>query len=1222
MDGPTLTIVPRRLIFDPKMSLESSVVKVYEDGLAVGSHSQYGLRRILRSSGQSSALFDTLVNIVPGSEQMGSRQGIFKGFGPPSAWATGHTLLELQQRPHELHVRLHASIEVDLARQILRNFTNALHAIAGNPLQPAMDVVLSDPSDLELLAKPVRLAQDLPQHMLQEFDQMVQKHAQRAAIQWQALETISYEALDASSNQMAHLLLERGVRPGDFVCTLLRKSPRMIMAILGILKAGASYVPLSPDNPVDRNTFIIDEVRASVVLSEKGVAEDLSSCGAICLEDHDLHRFPRTATGIEIQSHDVAYVIYTSGSTGVPKGVVIQHGAAAAGISSMMQCEGRGIGEWRALQFSNCIFDASILDIFNTLNSGGTLCMAPEDRLLSQLADVINEMGVTHSFMTPTVARILQPADVPTLKHLTVGGEPLTDDIVETWCKNCQITQAYGPTETAMVAAMRRLSPDEANIRNLGPLFPTVAGYVLNPNSTSLVPYGAVGELCLAGPQLGKCYLNRPDLTSAAFVDVDIGGSSRIYRTGDLVRWLPGGELEILGRKDNQVKVNGHRIELSEIDQSIMATGAVSDCVTIVAHVHGKPQLASFAVFQPSGAAEGMILPAERFVENVNNLRRSLTTLAHYMRPSVLLPIGSMPLMPSGKAARKILHSWVEAMDSRALASYNLETFGDTVEVVATVSQAERFLETAFASVLKVAPDSIGREANFFALGGDSISAINLCAYVRIQQKSLSVSEIVRHPRLQDMALRLVDHAGQGHVTSSAGRQNELQNSALLAAMKIANIEQSDVEHAYICPPGQAEFLTQGTDPANYWVLMTVRSCPDTFDVSRWITAVEQLTEVEDILRTTFTSIQGVWYGVVLKSTKPTVDTLEYDDPVEKKLLLDQLFSANFEFGAPFIRYAIVKNRQSGALELATKLDHGLYDGTSLRIFDSHFRALQYGVELPGISQFRDYANYIAYEIPEKHEAALKYFTNPDRFSGVTPFPNIDAPAATSSVWVPGSVPGLGDLALQTGVTVPTLFQAAFQIWLARVTGQRQVSYDYLYTGRNIEIPHLNSQEVNGCTANFLPFHSTLGGSIEEYFQRTQADFWETTEHGVVGMDQIFRAAGLDRAVHGNRTLFLFQPFEPAAPSLGASGQGEDMKWVVMKGSEVTMVQPYGLVFEVHKTQAADEYRIKVTYDERSLTGSNVEQYAVDIWRILRKLRGKESSASVDECVGDSLDDA
>ncbi|KAI0859849.1 hypothetical protein F4860DRAFT_481630 [Xylaria cubensis] len=341
---------------------------------------------------------------------------------------------------------------------------------------------------------------------------------------------------------------------------------------------------------------------------------------------------------------------------------------------------------------------------------------------------------------------------------------------------------------------------------------------------------------------------------------------------------------------------------------------------------------------------------------------------------------------------------------------------------------------------------------------------------------------------------------------------------------------------------------------------MTTRNFSSEHNIDTWISTIEKLTQVDDILRTTFTCISGVWYGVVLKTAKIAVDVIDVNGTEERKARLDDISSSYFTFGKPFIRYALLRDTRTGFAELVVKMDHGLYDGTPLRIIGRRFAALQRGEARPSstISRFTDYAKHIANTSQQKRDAAITYFTDPKRLPTVdaTPFPNIEDPVAMSSVWVPGASPGIEAVARDTGVTIPILFQAAFQIWLTQESGTSSAGYDYLYTGRNVDIPGLDPQEINGCTANFLPVRSTPEGSMVEYLQRTQAEFWEMAAHGIVGLDDIYGTVDLDQRTHGNRTLFLFQPFEaPLAAPIG--GRGHEMgRHGGIRGDYASAVRP------------------------------------------------------------------
>lgn len=865
--------------------------------------------------------------------------------------------------------------------------------------------------------------------------------------------------------------------------------------------------------------------------------------------------------------------------------------------------EGRKRGLWRALQFSNYIFDASILEIFNTLTSGGTLCMAPEDRLMSSLPEVINEMAVSHAFFTPTVARLLTPKDVPGLRSLTIGGEALTEDIINIWGNDCSIIQAYGPSETAIAVTMRDMEFDH-RANNLGRPFPTVQAFILERDGKNLVPYGAVGELCVAGPQIGAGYLNRPETTAAVFTKTDLAGHSMLYRTGDLARWLPGGDIQYLGRKDNQVKINGHRIELGEIEQTMIASGDLTDCVAVVAKIEGKPQIAAYAIFEKSGGI-GIQSP-EAFQERVTDLKNKLTGLAHYMYPKIVLPVHSLPLMPSGKVNRKLLVTWVERMDISQASPYLFDSFGGTGSVIATETEGEKFMEAAFMAVLNVNKEALGKTANFLALGGDSISAISLASYARKHGYTLSVSTILKCPLLQDMAQQIgIDDSVESE-SSTVVEFEPPQN--IYDEINNVGLPMDEVEYIYPCPPGQAEFLTQGDKNTKGWVLMTVRPFPSNHDLRKWVDAVEKLTETNDILRTTFTKKNGSWYGVVLRSPHIVLDFIDARTEDEKKAYVNNIYNSRFEFGKPFIRYAAIRS-PSGHIDILTKLDHALYDGTLLRIFASHFKDIQHIGHVEEISPFKNFAMHIT-SLNKEKTRALDFFTTTRKPLGFQ-YPNIPSPSASKTVFVPDTI-NVDEFSTAAGITIPILFQAAFQAWLARATGRRTVGMDYLYTGRNVPLP--NPQDINGCTANFVPLQAVVSGTVGRYLEATQSEFWQTTDHGVVTLDEIFATAMMDREKYGNKSLFLFQPFDPVpakAKEAFPTGEEEDMRWVFIAGSEVTMMQPYGLVVEIVKIVPG--HKVKVTYDPRAFNDEGARKCAQGIWDIVKRMIEEGLDANIED---------
>ncbi|GKT85942.1 bacitracin synthase 3 [Colletotrichum tofieldiae] len=588
------------------------------------------------------------------------------------------------------------------------------------------------------------------------------------AIDWDAIEQISYDSLNKRSNHLANLLIRRGLQPGDRVALMLDKSVEAVVCIIGALKAGVTYVPLSPENPAERNAFICRETLARLIILHRE-GQDFSSYIpnlAIMVVEDVQPLEDEEAPVVAVNSDNHAYIIYTSGSTGQPKGIKVPHRAAAAAIESGSHVEGRFHGEWRSLQMANYVFDVSVLDIFNTLSSGGTLCMAPMEKLLSDMAGCINRMRVRQAVLTPTVASLLQPSEVPHLDTLILAGEQVPRTVIETWSPVCRVLNSYGPTETSMIVFSKEVQSEEGPAANIGRPYPTVMAFIVDPDGDTLRPYGAIGELCIAGPQLADGYLGRDDLTAAAFAQSETLGL-RVYRTGDLARWLPGGDVECLGRKDNQVKIHGFRVELGEVESAIRQSGLVTDAVVMLANVHEKAQLVAVCIFKPSSVngrvvaqkpsspSAPAIQSSEKHREEFLALQTRLSSLAHYMVPKVVIPMNDLPILPSHKVDRKALIRMIEALDVLELSAYVLETVGQGHVVVPTETPLEETLETMWADILQIPTTQIGREANFLSLGGDSIAAISLASMARQAGFSLGVATILKVPKLKELARKI-----------------------------------------------------------------------------------------------------------------------------------------------------------------------------------------------------------------------------------------------------------------------------------------------------------------------------------------------------------------------------------------------------------------------------------------------------------------------------------
>ncbi len=613
----------------------------------------------------------------------------------------------------------------------LRHYETLLAAIAEDMSRPVWRLPMLQQSELEeLLFDRNRTEASYPNRCVHElFDQQAASTPNAVAVVFDR-QTLTYGELQARAAELAAFLQKQGAGPGQLVGICLERSAEMVIAILGVLKAGSAYVPLDPAYPKERLDFILGEAGVKVLLTQERTAVELTGLKArvICMDSEraliarEKWNEKRTAT-----PDDLAYVIYTSGSTGKPKGVEIQHRALVNFLTSMQRQLGTQATE-RLLAVTTLSFDIAGLEILLPLVSGARVVIADRDSTMdgTQLADLIRESGASVLQATPSTWRLLLEAGwkpQPSFKMLC-GGEALPRDLADDLLNTGAVLwNMYGPTETTIWSAISPVNEGPAPVRIGGPIANTQF-YVLDRHAQP-APLGVPGELYVGGDGVARGYFQRPELTREKFLQDPFRAGNRMYRTGDLVRTLPDGSFEFLGRLDNQVKIRGFRIELGEIENVLRQQPEVKDAV-VVAHGEGRAK-----------KLVAYVAPNEDQVCEGETLKRALATaLPAYMVPSTFITLPALPRTPNGKVDRKALP---EPVPSRASKPRR-----------APRNAAEETLHGVFCEVMHLETASI--DDNLFELGADSIQIFQIVARANRAGLDISVQQVLRHPTIEALS--------------------------------------------------------------------------------------------------------------------------------------------------------------------------------------------------------------------------------------------------------------------------------------------------------------------------------------------------------------------------------------------------------------------------------------------------------------------------------------
>ena len=630
-------------------------------------------------------------------------------------------------------------------QRLLGHYQTLVEGIVADPRQPLRALpLLTEGERKQLLVDWNNTRRDFPKDVMvhQLFEAQVERTPDALAVIYEDAH-LTYAALNRKANQLAHYLLSLDVGPSRLVGIYMERCLDMVVALLAILKGGCAYVPLDPSYPKQRLEFMLQDAEMSVLLTQQSLLGGLSGqpSHTICLDTQwqEISRESDRNPAHRINPEDLAYVLYTSGSTGRPKGVEVTHGGLANYLQWSVEAYGIREGAGTLVQ-SPLVFDLTVTSLLGPLVAGNHVKLLGDGAGMEQLTETLKHAsGLTLLKMTPSHLRAInallngQP-DERAVRALVIGGEALLAADVEPWRRRAPATRLineYGPTETVVGCCVYEVKDEETSAGiPIGRPIANVQVYVLDERMEP-VPVGVPGELYIGGDGVARGYLNRPDLTAERFLPHPFSHQpgARVYKTGDCARYLPDGNLEFLGRLDQQVKIRGVRVELEEIEATLLQYNGIQAAVVVAcADTSGAKQLVAY------------IVPTPQCTPSPSALRHFLqTTLPAYMLPAAFVVLAALPITPNGKVDRQCLPApnW-----ERPALESSFSPPQDHLEVE---------LVRIWEQVLGVQP--LGVDDNFFELGGHSLLAVRLLARIKqVCGRELPLAALFQAPTVAQLA--------------------------------------------------------------------------------------------------------------------------------------------------------------------------------------------------------------------------------------------------------------------------------------------------------------------------------------------------------------------------------------------------------------------------------------------------------------------------------------
>ncbi|KAL2851264.1 hypothetical protein BJX68DRAFT_266172 [Aspergillus pseudodeflectus] len=1136
--APTIATIPLRVMIDASMTVSQALGNLQRQITQMVPFEQVGLPAIAALAPDASRAcgFQTLLNIEGRGEverivaELEMMQPVDTVFAD-GAFNTYALNLTASLKPGSVAIEAafdEAVIPDWQMQRILDQFSFMLEQVSTRPHATLQEAMAINPIDMQQVkAWNARIRPLVPATVADVVNQHCTSQALSPAVcAWDG--DLTYQDLDCGSSAIAGILESHGIGPEMFVPIYMDRSRWVVVAALAVLKVGAAFVLLDTSYPSGRLRTICDEIQAPCILTSESRQQDARTLIDQVVVVGNKHLAPSPDSthrrhSLATNPHQALYAVFTSGSTGKPKGAVVENGAfvtMAAPWTHTMKVDSHS----RVLHLASYAFDVSILEILGTLFAGACICIPSESGRRECVAEAVQTLQPSHSILTPSLLRAMTPGDLGPASTVMLIGEPLRASDVAQWADHVRLINAYGPAECTVVYTMQASVHIPSRASNIGH---SIAGaaWIADPSDPNRpVPIGAVGELLLQGPLVGRGYLNNPEQTAAAFIDCPswLAPSysdnhqciSKVYRTGDLVRYDSDGSLYFVGRRDSQVKLRGQRFELGEVEDQVQRAfgGTLSDVVALIvapATAQQAPYLVVFVVPpHPESAPEAstLLMPRLPVIEPASFASKTYKaqgiledTLPSYMLPRAIIPLRQMPRTIGGKLDRRQLQEAAAGLTPRGLSSFMLT--GTKMRIAST--EAERTLQRIWSRALGLPPSEVGVDDSFFRLGGDSISALQATTQARAVGIQHSVSDLFRWRTIVQVARRFArDHQqGAGH--------------------------SSNVEKILACTPAQRGILlSQVRDRTSYTphFLWKIQQEAGPVNLDLLVSAWHQVVARHAALRTAFQadlSNDGQFEQVCFRQVKPRVNLIQnvpaaaHEDGTPT--VLKRISSTVSQLDGETTPHQLtVCTTDTGDVYVRLDISHVIIDAMSMAILETDLRQA-YDSSLPVGTQSDAYENYVTFAQNQTSDSAYSYWQayledvepcrlpverRPTDTGLVDTLTQLDVSLSSSGLDIESFCRG-------TDWTASTLLYFAWALTLRAFTRSDDVCFGTLTSGRLVPVDGIDG--AIGQFSNMSVCRVRMGREMEvdEVALRLQEDYSNVLAYQAFPLVEIARAAGI-----------------------------------------------------------------------------------------------------------------